>query len=434
MLKFDAEWERSTTGTPEDRACFGEISIAYGDLWLTEAVDGFVKRTRKGGLLSGCRMAEWLAANWWRLRWEPRRDTPDWRCSHQTAAIGGGYVWPNITVFSDGPRVALIARPTAHNPREPVRYIADIPAVVPAKTFENAVDGFLTQILGQLHAESLHDANVERLWNAVCEERADAETATLRRLEASLGFDPDEGDEALLDRLTADAETLGGEAVVELARVGEKDALNLSRDALNAAANRFVHADPSAAARLPTGAVLALPRIGAGPAWERAKAAARALREQEKLGVEPLENSRLAALAGVSAAVWTADVSKNLPISFTLDDGPNTGRMALRSPRETSRRFDVARLLGDRIAAGVVRESLRPATGAPGYRQKLQKAFATELLCPFDAVEAMADGDYSAERSEEIADHFQVSPLTVRASLANHKRIARDDVEMEFAA
>ena len=36
---------------------------------MTEAEDAFVKRVRKEVYLSAYRLAEWLAWNWWRLRW-----------------------------------------------------------------------------------------------------------------------------------------------------------------------------------------------------------------------------------------------------------------------------------------------------------------------------------------------------------------------------
>lgn len=430
-LKFDAEWESLPSGSPEERACFAQIGIQYGDRWLTEVDDRLVKRTRTAPALSGYLLAQWLAFNWWRLRWEPRKTGVDWTCAHRMSAIGGGYVWPNITITSDSQRIALSAKPTEQNPREPQRYIADLAAMVRAGDFESAVDDFLAQVLDQLRSEGLPDTNLKRIWDAVSEERGSPEATLWRRLEASLGFDPDQGDQAEIERLVADAKVLGQDGVAELAASGVS--ASLSCNALNEAAGRLgASCNLSSAARLERGALLGLPRIGYVSARDRAAEAAKALRKQEKLGQEPISDQKLAEMAGVSEKIWTSGGEK-FPIGFMLDVSVGDGRIVLRAPRQTGRRFDLARLLGDRIAGGV-NEEFRPATEAATYRQKLQKVFATEFLCPFDAVDAMAGGDYSTDRTEEIADHFNVSPLTVRAALANHRRIPRDDVELGAAA
>ena len=84
-----------------------------------------MKRLPPGLLLSAYHLAEWLAWNWWRLRWEPVSITADWVFAHRLATVGGGYVWPNVRIFSDGERTALIAKPTPQRANTPFRYISD---------------------------------------------------------------------------------------------------------------------------------------------------------------------------------------------------------------------------------------------------------------------------------------------------------------------
>jgi Zn-dependent peptidase ImmA (M78 family) len=72
-----------------------------------------------------------------------------------------------------------------------------------------------------------------------------------------------------------------------------------------------------------------------------------------------------------------------------------------------------------------------PATRADTYRQKIQRSFAAEFLSPFDAVDEMMGGDYSDERQEDVAEHFKVSPLTIRTLLVNHGRIERERLDEE---
>lgn len=99
--------------------------------------------------------------------------------------------------------------------------------------------------------------------------------------------------------------------------------------------------------------------------------------------------------------------------------------MALRSTWETGRRFELARLIGDRLFGGARR--LFPATQAYSYRQKAQRAFAAELLSPFDGVNEILGSDDSDEKQDDAAQHYQVSAMTIRTLLVNKGRIALHD-------
>ena len=77
----------------------------------------------------------------------------------------------------------------------------------------------------------------------------------------------------------------------------------------------------------------------------------------------------------------------------------------------------------------------RPATRAHTYRQKAQRAFAAELLAPFEAVDAMLAGDADdEERRQAVANHFAVSSMAVDTLLMNHGRLQREDPERDFDA
>lgn len=119
------------------------------------------------------------------------------------------------------------------------------------------------------------------------------------------------------------------------------------------------------------------------------------------------------------------------PLSFSLDDSPTKGKVVLRSKFETGRRFNLARLLGDRVAAAGGGR-LIPATRAHTYRQKVQRSFAAEFLCPFEPLADMLQGDFSAEAIEDAASQFNVSERTVRTLLANHHLIDREEVAQDF--
>jgi hypothetical protein len=411
-------------GSPEDRATFAAIGIKYGNVWLTEAEDSFVNRVRHSVHLSAYRMAEWLAWNWWRLRWEPVRKDYAWSMAHRMSSVGGGYVWPNITIVSDGERIVLSAQSTDPNPTESLRYLSNYAAIVAATEFESCVDGFIQQVLGQLSEEKIDDSNLARIWSGLIEDRADNARYRRRKLQALLGWDPDEVEITTLDRLLADANDLGLEAIEELAADRKSEKGPTSSVYINSIAQSVgVDANPSNAVRLKDKSSEALPIHVA--AWKRGAAAAQALRVQEGLGAAPISNARLVEFSGVSQTVLQKS-NEDVLLSFALDAGPSSSKIVLKSKYETGKRFGLARLLGDRIATRVVGK-LRPSTGASTYRQKLQRSFAAEFLCPFDALSGMLSGDFSDDAIADVSQHFSVSGHTVRTLLMNHGAIDGSD-------
>jgi hypothetical protein len=346
-------------------------------------------------------------------------------------AIGEGYAWPNLTIFSDGVRTVLLAKPSLRADAKPFRYLGAAPVVVPSVQFEEAVDAFIRRLLARLREKQVADTNLDVIWRDVLAERSDPELAKRRRLEALLGQDPSESDEGAIERLAADAGALGERAVEELAAESAQGGDVMTAEVLeHIAAGAGEDASPRDAVRLRDSADLqARPDK---PAWRIGSDAARRLRAQERLATAPIGNQTLARLAGLRSEAL-ARRTTGARLSFALDRSPFEGRVVLRSRWEAGRRFEVARLLADRLVARCD-DRLRVATRAYTYRQKMQRAFAAEFLSPFDAVEGMLAGDYSAEAQADAAEHFNVSPLTILTLLVNYGRLEHEELEPDIGA
>jgi len=289
------------------------------------------------------------------------------------------------------------------------------------------VDKFIEQVRGLLRDEKITETNLDRIWNDIGNERRDPNIAKRRKLEALLGFDPDQADEGAIEKLIADAKGFGEPAMNEVAADYPQGGKLLTAESLaeTAEASGF-DASPRDVVRLAPGT--SLPRAGEVAAWLLGAEFARALRAQESLGTGPIRDDILAQMSGIEARALTAGGSG--PISFALDDGV-AGRVVFRSKWKTGRRFDLARLMGDRIVASNGGR-LFPATRAYTYRQKMQRSFAAEFLSPFESVDDMLAGDYSMENQQDVANFFQVSELTIRTLLVNHHRLEREDLDSEF--
>ncbi|MFK0167074.1 hypothetical protein [Rhizobium sp. NPDC090279] len=428
--RIEVEWEALQGAPAEEQACFGAIGIAVSNSWLTEGHDYLANRLRNRPYLSGYHLAEWLAWNWWRLRWEPRASSREWGQTHSMASIGQGYIWPNIKIFSDGERTALVSNPTPERPDTPFRYISNQSAVLPASQFEAGIDEFFARILDRLDAQGVKGTNFHSIFESLREERSTPHLATRRKLEALLGEDPDEMDPAIIEQLVSDAEEVSVEAIEEVAAARGQTGNPAALKDLKALAEKSgFNASSRNAVRLHDRAGLA-PSENT-PAWLIGSRAARALREQERLGGRPIADEKLAAFAGTSSKALAARHDRSADFSFIVDDQKDVAHVILRSKWHEGRRFELARLLGDRL---LVPQSNRlfPATRADTYRQKMQRAFAAEFLSPFEEVEAILQGDYSSDAQRDAAEHFDVSPLMIRTLLVNHRRIPSEELGDDF--
>jgi hypothetical protein len=429
--KIVAEWELLDEGSPEERACFAALGIEARGRWLTEGRDTLANRLRSAPLLSGYHLAEWFCWNWWRLRWEPRASNEDWRFAHKIANIGQGYIWPNITIFSDGERTALIGKATEERPGTTFRYINDHAAVVPSSEFESEVDNFLEQVLSRLESLGVRNTNLMQIWEELCAERRDPKIARMRKLEALLGFDPDESNSDTVNVLVENSAALGTAATEEIAAdsgVSETNTVPSVGELAKTASRVGFSASPADMLRLHA-PVDQLGLRAEIPAWRIGADAAQMLRRQEKLEDNPLSDRDLIRMLAVDSRAIDNREGSGTNISFVLEEAGRHSKIVLRSRWHTGRRFELARLLGDRLLneGG----NLYPATRSFTYRQKLQRSFAAELLSPFSAVLHMLEGDYSQEKQLDVAEHFKVSDVTIRTQLVNHRILDREDLDRE---
>ena len=423
-LELSLSPERLDEGYPEEIATFGKFAINSGELFLTEGFDSYLGGYRKGPLIAGYYVAEWLAWNWWRLRWEPSRSSDDWLFAHQLNSIGHGYQWPNLTIYSDGMRAILTARRSALE-AEPFRYAGAPTLIVPAQDYETAVDAFILQMLERV--AELGETNLHRLWRDLLAERADTEMTKRRRLEALLGSEPDSGNEFQIEKFVEDARKLGQAAVDEVAaEVGAEGlARNLHAEDFHDLARQFGYEGRSSdSVRLRQSN--AKPRHEEMEPWKVGAALAREIREQESLGQVALSDTRLAEMAGTSTHSLSSSGKAGAPFSFAVESGPIRWRTVFRSARKTGRRFDLARMIGDHLLTEI-EDRLHPVTNSTTWRQQAQRSFAIEFLAPIESVKDRLNGDFSLERQHDVADQFVVSPMAINSLLKNRGLLEHDD-------
>ena len=424
-FRIEREWLNSIDGQGVDDSVRAAISIWLNGICVTELEDraGDIPRTRRSVRVSMMRMARWLAGNWWRLRWEPeeRQAGLDWQMSHNLAATGGGYLWPSLTFSSDGETVLAVAKSGDPNGTEPIRYLQDYAGVIPAADFEDVIDDIVTSVIDRIPADIKRNTDLIDLWAEVSRERAEPELNDVRKLEAGMGYDPGEAPTTLVAGLLGQRKIYGADAIQELAVASKDDAID-HLESLGAEVR-----DRGQSTQLPNcDSIREQCRVQTNAMdapWRRGEQAARIARHVWGLQSGPIQTTTLMDLFGVSLY---EQPQYDLPLSAGLRDPEGGLSIALHQGYLTGRRFTLARLVADQLATPT-EENLLPATSSRTSRQKFQRAFARELLCPTDALlEFLGPGTPNDDDIDDAAAHFQVSDRVVAFALVNNGVIQRE--------
>lgn len=425
-LRIDYEWLPCEYGSDEERATLAELAVFAGDFCATELDDGIAKTVRRFARLSALHLAEWFAVNWWRLLWEPKTDGISWRMSHKIGGAGGGYIWPDLSFSSNWESVRVSSCRTEQSEAQPIRYLNDFSVNIPILDFERCIDRFVSGTIARLSDTVRAETDLSVLWRDVINERRDRDLSGLRKLEACMGFDPDEAPQELVHSLRQASKRYGEGAVHEMAAVCKND--TLSQIEISAAGARCgglkVHVSSSETLR---SRVEEQRKFSFLP-WERARRAAVIARSTWNVeGAVP--TSTLADLFEFKASALIDTQTTGAPaLSAGFRDDDDAGSMHIawnvRSP--AGRRFALARLVADHLASRV-EERLLPATNVSTSKQQFQRAFAQEFLCPYDALqEVIGTGAPAVDDIECAAEHFEVSTWVVVCTLVNNGTLTRE--------
>ncbi|MDH5299363.1 MAG: hypothetical protein OEV91_10130, partial [Desulfobulbaceae bacterium] len=412
-FSIDFIWLPREHGSPVERLTLAEIEISGGGWMATELEDYQARTVRPSMRVSAYALAQWLAYNWWRLRWEPEteRSPFSWRMSHQIGASGEGYLWPDLTFISDGESVRLRCRSAATPAeRQPLRYLNSFDVTIPAGDFEQGIDSFLDGVVGRLASDGAGAAELKGLWDEVLRERRDPELTAWRRLEAVMGYDPGEAADTLVNELQRAGTELGVAAVEEVAAAsGEKALANIKelcgRPREEAAAiriNRFDELSRRIQREIPPSLL----------SWQKATEAARMARQVWSVGSGAVATKDLCEFFDVSTDLIKNPSLVKAPMHAGFRQEGAALRVFLNSPYPANRRFSLLRIVGDHLNSPPPDRLLPAPAKVSTHRQKFQRAFAQEFLCPCAELVAYLGPEVTSDEAiEDAAHHFDVSQL-----------------------
>jgi hypothetical protein len=421
---------------PAERACgdrdVAAVRLRANDQIMTQLFDPEEGRVRDHFRTSAVKLAFWFGENWWRLRYEPITDERappiDWRLRHEMNSGSGGSVWPALMIYGVGSRVIVSPSVGRQAGVDSIRYLADRPVSVAAEAYEIGVDALFRAVLDSCaHHQDARalGALIERLRI----ERDDEGVAAWRRLEACLGFDPEQAPDQVINRLIA-LEDAVGEATIEEAAVavqGIEAPIALER-ALDASRASHVVVD-FAAMRDSDG--LDLHHIAP---WHAGQLAAEHLRRVLNLPevVSWRDLGDMLATRSDQLAMAPA-TAYGMAYSTKIGDAADRAKLGLRFRPQADRRFEIGCFIGDDIwsrghGVGIVAKSKTD-------RQKFQRAFAQSLFCPMGPLSEIVNLARPTEvQMDRAGRRFGVRPSVVKAMLTNRGYLPRETLADQLEA
>lgn len=429
-LRINKQWMDASSGAPEIKATAARLDIQVDNICLTRNQDIWAETVRDDVFVSAYPLAMWFATSWWRLNYEPlptQQPGHDWRMAHELGAANHGFVWPRVIFVPDGEAVHVWAG-ASMTPNQSVQYLQalETPKYVPLASFQQSIQHFVQSVLSRLDAKQISGTDLAQLWAILQEDLAEPKAVRRRKLEAGLGFDPEECPENILDSALEWESQIGEAALSELAPAISSSGSDLGLTILGELAN--------------TSGIIGTPTVSSdtfehkdqGAAWEKAVHDAQALRRAIGNISDPISDESLHDLLGLSNAAvanWSVPVGRS-PVAVAIPTQGHQVKFVPRRRNPVGRRFELARFLGDYLRPSTDKSHWLASTDLRTSRQKYQRAFAAEFLCPIDELTSFLNGDFSSYAIDEAADKFKVSEQTVTSLLQNngyiHQNGARD--------
>ena len=426
LLEFRQSWITPGTGEPEVSKTMSLLELHVGDTNLTKNENIWSQSVQENIVVSTYPLAIWCLQSWWRLIFEPlpphgRTPTIDWRMAHEMAASSHGFIWPSVVFASDGEEIQIWSSPSDSKCQQSARYLNGLsaPASIAIKDFQNSITDFISKVVSRLEATGLPHSELSELWKIVLDEQQDSESFTYRKLEAQMGFDPDECPQDIMDYAIELRRRYGDATLSELAPVYGKPTHVESLGAIeNLTKAPGVIGRPS----LPLPSTSTQNRRLAP--WQKAVKDAQQVRKAIGNERGPIDTRTLCDLLGIASV----DVDKWVPagrssVSVGIPNPDNSIKFVPRKMHPISKRSELARFIGDYLNGRQSRWLTNTDLGTA--RQKYQRAFSAAFLCPLNGLLEFVQNDFSEEAIEDAAANFNVIYQTVTSLLANNDLIDR---------
>lgn len=437
-IEFKWEWLAADDAkAPELRATWARLEMYVGTSCLTLVEDVESSSSRRSVFVPLYPLAEWIAFNWWSLIADARPAalmskpgrrgnslfepaTKKHRERHGLRNAGDGFLWPNLLVLPQGQTTYLSWRADVDiNPNHPIKYLTSGDSTADAQHVQRALRHLVEAVITRLHERDVIGTTLETEWLSV--QGADEAEAAYCVAAARLGLDP------YSDAAEYEPQILSAARALEEGVLGDfLDAVEPSQIVETLA---WVTSTVDQIKELPTTTSRLLPlkleidrlaRTGDSPphslpweaGWRQARIVRQAMAVDDRSPVQ---------VEDLVTSVVRAAPTRSLQAVGTPTGGATDPPIAVgQTLRSSTRRFTLARalwhLLWDAPGTFLV-------TSAYTDRQKVERAFAAELLAPASGIATMINDDSLTNLDEDlverIASSYKVSAMLIEHQIEN---------------
>jgi hypothetical protein len=402
------------------RATYGRLEIRAAGLTLSHLEDLRTRSVRDAIYLPLYPLAEWLALHWWVLLYEAPGGAADgYLARHGLRYAGDGYALPDLQIHPWGERVHLRMRPRCLEGAG-VSFLVATDHYLARSELRDALGRFIRLVAERLDQQGIGGTLLQEQWRRIGEITNDPEQEAFCQAAARLGEDPLALDDDLGGLLEQGATRLPVPLLNELCSsagsAGLADALAWACDARQ----RLQHGHS------PWTPLIAIRRQAGGDPgatlWERGYALAGWLRDQVRLGDEPIPS-----MEAIGHAFTLADVGQDLVFhgagprgisALSWEGSAGAPAFLITRTHPASQRFALCRALYGYLV-GASEGFLVTETQSEG--QQASRAFAAEFLAPAAALRRRLTTKWvDGEDVLELAEAFGVSDYVIRHQIENH--------------
>ena len=423
-LQIRWEWEPGRlVRTPEHHATWARIEMSVGPDCLTLVEDRDSGSSRRSIFVPLYPLAEWAVYNWWFLLHHSRPARPgsallsaSRRDRHCVRSAGDGFLWPNLGVVPEGRETRLHwERDRIFDQFAPIRYLTGGEAVLPTDRVERTLTHLVTSVLGRLVEQGVTGTALEKEWEALNELGPDEREYCIAA--AKLGLDPfaeaDEYEAAIIEA----AQRLPHEVLSDFFHAVNPRQIVQAVDWIAGATSEasLLAGDPSGEIRAVRTALASISALDTATPWQRGFRQARVARQALGLG----DDSRLDIGQYVPTGSRAGGDPRLQAVGVAPGDFARPAIVLDRAAGASSARFIQGRALWHRLTED---ETTFLITTSYTDLQKVERAFAAELLAPAEGIKiklVVPPSEAVEEDLGSVAEHFGVSPILIEHQIEN---------------
>jgi hypothetical protein len=434
-LAIKWEWEPSeSVRAPELAATWARIEIWAGLDCVSLVEDRESGSSRRSIYCPLYPLAEWIAYNWWSLQADARPARQFGLRSgsmfashsagaaalrrHSIRASGDGFLWPDLVIVPEGKQARLAWR------REPasltgrmVRFLTQGDTLVDRDAAINELGLVVSGVLTRLAEQGVVETPLQKEWQEI--QNSDPDEVAYCLAAARLGLDPYSEAVPYEEAIIRASEVFSGRLLEDFLDGVDPGSIDADLYWLEAArkiisqSNRTAQGEAVRTLRKEITALVGYPASASHP-WETGWRQARILRNT--LGMDVAEPFDLGSfITSVDRKVGDRGL---LAVGAAADQSDPVVVTGQRRPAD-SRRFTLARALWHYFWDS---ETFFIVTTAYTDLQKVERAFAAELLAPADGIAELLTSRPEAaspEDLDQLAHEFRVSSMVVEHQLQN---------------